>query len=164
AFPPTRPEADMRKALSILIIMIATLQARQYAAQNKAEDGLSERLNEARKLLEDAIVQSEKQLEHEQCSMLFGPDALQSLHTTDFRILSLGGPVLREGHLVVTGARTIANHKMVLINLDGPFVTPKILIGGKYEYFVGVQPRRRSVSLSDAQLRVLIILHELGHV
>ena len=42
----------MRKALSILIVMMATQQARQYVAQNKPEDGLSERLKEARKLLE----------------------------------------------------------------------------------------------------------------
>jgi hypothetical protein len=154
----------MHKSLWIVVITLATLQASELAAQDKASTSSEERMKTAKKLLEDAIAESVKRLGNQQCSILFGPEALEALRRTEFRIVSFGPPVLREGRPVVSAAKTIPNHKMVLINLDGPFVNEKLLVGGKLENFARVQPRTRSVALTQDDIRIAIILHELGHV
>ena len=154
----------MQNTLWIFVITLATLRAGELAAQDKVSTGSEERLKTAQKLLDDAIAESVKRLGKQQCAKLFGPEALDAVHRTDFRIVSFGPPVMREGRPVVSAAKTLPNHKMVLINLDGPFVNTQILIGGKLENFARVQPRTKSVALSQEDIRVAIILHELGHV
>jgi hypothetical protein len=153
----------MQRALCVLIGVVLALASSQSLAQGGAAEP-ADRLSTAKRFLDEAIVNAGKRLQRKECAAFLGPNAVEALNSTDYRVLSFGTPVLREGRLVVTAAETTPNHKMVLINLDGPFVSPRILIGGKYEYFTGLQPLNKSITLSDIQIRVLIVLHELGHV
>jgi hypothetical protein len=52
-----------------------------------------------------------------------------------------------------------------MINLDGPFVTPRVTYGGRRYRLNGILtgPGAPTV-LSDAEFRVVVLLHELGHL
>jgi hypothetical protein len=137
---------------------------REVPAQSKTEQVDEQRLRTARELVSKAVTEAATRLDQKKCSKFFGETAKTALQTTDFRVVSYGAPVLREGKLTVPMAQTMPNHKMVVINLDGPFFNQRALAGGSVKSFGGIQPGTRSVTLSDSEFRVLLLLHELGHV
>jgi hypothetical protein len=119
----------------------------------------------ARDLLAHALQDARKRLQQRECAALFGPAAQQTLSSAEYKLMSLGPPRLVGNEILVTAARTVLEENIVMINLDGPFVTPRLYYGGRHYRLNGILTGSASPTvLSDAEFRVVILLHELGHL
>lgn len=144
------------------ILTLATLLLFSHDCVAHPADVTSDQLNTANQMLKKAITDAGERLERQNCSELLGVDAAEALKLTDFRILSLGAPRLKEGRLTVVAARTSEDHRTIVINRDGPFVSRWVLVGGRMRYFSSREAAMKR--LSDGEFRTLVVLHELGHV
>lgn len=119
----------------------------------------------AQELLTRAIQDAGKRLQRQNCAAFFGPDALKTLTSAEYKLMRLGPPRFVGNAALVTAARTIYEGNIVMINLDGPFVTPRLSYGGRRYRFNGILTGSATpTTLSDAEFRVVILLHELGHL
>jgi hypothetical protein len=118
-----------------------------------------------RRALNRAIADASKRLERPDCAEFFGPGATESLTSAEFKLIDLGAPRFQANTPVVTAARTIRETNTILINIVGPFVTTRLALAGHYYYFNAIPARSAGpVVLPDTEFRVLILLHELGHL
>ena len=130
-----------------------------------SELGMAEDVFSARTLLNRAIDDATERLERSSCVQLFGSSAVRLLQTADYRLLPLGPPHYRGNRPAVRVAFTVSDRHMVMINLDGPFVNPRLPLLGTTRFFNLIDSRRNgAVVLSDNDFRALILLHELGHL
>jgi hypothetical protein len=107
------------------------------------------------RILAEALDQALIQLQKPRCAEIFGPSAPDALRTANFRFISLGKPQFdRTGRFFVVNAKTILSARMIVINLDGSFVNPKLVSG----------PLGSDFGLTPVKYRALILLHELGHL
>ena len=119
----------------------------------------------AHELLTRAIKDAGKRLQQQNCAAFFGPSALKTLTSAEYKLISLGPPRFVGNEALVTAARTILAENTVMINLDGPFVSPRMNYGGRRYRFNGIlNGSERPTVLADAEFRVAILLHELGHL
>ena len=119
----------------------------------------------AHELLARAIADAGERLKHQGCSDFFGPAAVQTLTSAQYVLSKLGAPRFVGNRAFVTAARTVIEENIVLINLDGPFITPRLIVGGKRYRFNGILTGEATpIVVSDSQFRAVILLHELGHL
>ena len=122
-------------------------------------------ISTARELLARAIVDAGKRLQRPECAAFFGPAALPTLTSAEYRLTSLGPPRFVGNSALITAARTLLEEKIVMINLDGPFVTPRLNYGGRRYRFNGILTGSQTpIVVPDTEFRAVILLHELGHL
>jgi len=147
----------MGKRTCIVFVSLILVSGRLMEAQHSADA--------AKQLVVEAVAEAGKRLVKKECSDFFGAGALAALTSAKYRVVSFGQPRFREGKLAVAGAATIRETGMVLINLDGPFVNPKLIAGGVVHRFNSIlSPPESPVMLTDPDFRALLLLHELGHL
>jgi len=118
-----------------------------------------------RDILKRTIEAAGRRLKRQDCTAFFGSESIERLMSAEYKLLSLGAPRFQGNEPVVTAARTIRDLNMIVINLDGPFLNPRLPLAGRYHYFNAIASRSNGpIILSDDEFRVLILLHELGHL
>ena len=111
----------------------------------------------------DAFVNAVQRLRAPKCSEFFGEGAEEMFQSAEYRFLPLGAPIVKEdGTVSVVGACTHAESlpPSVFINLQGPFLDPKMYVLGKSEF----QTLDFNTGLRGTDFGALLLLHELGHM
>jgi hypothetical protein len=86
-------------------------------------------------VLNEAINQARARLGRPGCLALFGPLSDSPLDYGGLSAAAAWDAAYRGNRPSVIAAATLPEHRMVLINLDGPFVNPRLLLGGDAHYF-----------------------------
>jgi hypothetical protein len=106
-------------------------------------------------LIRSAVSESLERLNRPACLKVFGPTAAAALMSANYRLINLGEPkLLPNGKLQVISAITMRQHRLIIINKDGPFMTPSLAVRGL----------KFNRGLKDLEFRALLLLHELGHL
>lgn len=107
------------------------------------------------------IVNAVRRLRAPGCAAFFGEGAEARFLNTSYRFVPMGAPAVDEhGSVKVTGAATFHAPDAVLINSQGPFLSPMMYVSGKN----GFQVVDMGTNLRGADFSALLLLHELGHI
>ena len=110
---------------------------------------------EDRPELLDGFVEAANRLNQPACSALFRPDSRETLHSARYIVISFGKPVLTaNGKFNVVSASVDRERNVIMINSDGPYMNPRLVVHGRHFNF----------GLKDREFRAALLLHELGHL